>query len=647
MSKKKAETTRSAAYPLLAIVGVLAAAVFAFSPALNNSFVNWDDYAYIVNNPLVHNLSIANTIEIFTPTTFVVGNYHPLTVFVYSIEYALFGLDPTGYHALNIILHLANIILVSLIAWRMFKHQLAAVFITAVFALHPLRVESVVWAAELKDVLYVGFFLAACLAYIRNVQNGDTSLKAHAVVYGLFLLSILSKGQAVVFPVILLILDYMLEKKFDKQTLLSKIPYFATSVAFGFLAIAAQRGGQLSAQGGQIVLPLFERLGSAAYGVLMYIVSFVAPVNLACFYEYPLPEKMGSIMIIGALSAAAFVGALYAVRSHRNLLGGLLWFLVVIGPVSQVLPVGNALYADRYSYLSMVGILLALGYGIKHWLSHQQRAVQVATVAVALVFAVLSRGQSKTWFNNESLWTAALEANPNNALVLNNLAGDYLDSGKTEVAIDLFKRAVDNPGRYTEIYRTYNNIGLALSRLNKLDSSLYWYGRAIETGLDFPDPHYNRAGVYQSMGNLPRAYQDISQFIALTPKDNRGYFLRGKILRSMDSITAAVRDFRASIQLNPASPEGYVSLGNLYFSRGEFQNCVDVYTEALRNIPQYGDIYLNRSKAWFMLNNLPSALTDYQNAVNYGAQEPGFLAAIQQRMAAAKITGTSQGVQLR
>lgn len=318
MSKYK----QSNPFPTIYVGILIIASLFAFSPAFTNGFVNWDDYAYIVNNNLVTEFSFANIVKMFTPTTFVVGNYHPLTVLVYSIEHALFGLDPAAYHTVNVMIHLINVLLASLIAWRLLHHRMATLFMTSLFALHPMRVESVVWAAELKDVLYVCFFLGGIYRYIVNAQESREGIRDYAYVYGLFILSLLSKGQAVVFPLILLVVDFTLTRHITKKLILSKVPFFVTSLAFGFLAIAAQRGGQLSVVGPQLVLPFHERLACALYGVLMYFVKFLVPVNLACFYDYPLPEQMGVIFVYAGASASVLITLVWLARRNRMLLGG-------------------------------------------------------------------------------------------------------------------------------------------------------------------------------------------------------------------------------------------------------------------------------------------------------------------------------------
>ena len=618
-------------YPLIYILGIVVAAVFAFSPGLTNGFVNWDDYAYIVNNPLVTEFSVANLIKMFTPTTFVVGNYHPLTVLIYGVQHAVFGLNPAGYHAVNIAIHLVSTVLASMIAWRLFQHRVATIAMTAVFALHPLRVESVVWAAELKDVLYVSFFLAATYLYIVNIQRGKTTVRDNLAVYVLFFLSLLSKGQAVAFPVIMLVLDYILQRPWSKTLVIEKTLFFITSIGFGLLAITAQRGGQLNVTGPQLVLPFTERLACALYGMLMYFIKFFVPTDLACFYDYPLPNEMSGVFLYASISAAILISALIATRKHRMLLGGLLWFLIVIGPVSQIMPVGNALYADRYSYLSMVGIALALAYAVKVLTNRFGQSVMVgSSIAIAVVLTIAAHTQAKTWDNNITLWSAALEANPQSALVLNNLAGDYLDSNKLDVAIPLFERAVANPGRYKEIYRTLNNLGLAVSRAGNRDSSLYWFKRSIETDSAFADPYFNRGGVLQFMNRHVEACQDFSRFIKVTGGDARGYLMRAKSLRSMDSISAAIRDYRQAVAVNPAYIDAYLGLANIYFTQKQYQPALDVYSTAIAEVENNGELLLNRAKVRYVMADYRAALQDYDAAEIRGTREPALRQAIQQ-----------------
>ncbi|MDH4197222.1 MAG: hypothetical protein OEW05_07445, partial [Candidatus Aminicenantes bacterium] len=325
---------------ILALILVLTAAVF--SNSLRNEFIDeLDDDIYIVNNTAVKDLSAAGLKTILT--TFVAGNYHPLTMLSYAVEYRLFGLDPHAYHRTNRLLHGLNTALVFALVWSLWRRRAAAVLAALLFAVHPLRVESVSWISERKDVLYAFFFLAALLAYVSYMKD-RTKRGRLAGAFVLFLLSLLSKPMAVTFPVVLLLIDVYLQRKLDRRAWLEKVPFFILAVVFGALTLTTQDpGSTLQEMAGRY--GFFERLFFPFYALAFYLAKLFVPTGLSAYHYYP--ELVGGRLpweYYAAPLALLMVGLLVIRargRLRRELIFGSLFFLVTISVTLQIIPAGR------------------------------------------------------------------------------------------------------------------------------------------------------------------------------------------------------------------------------------------------------------------------------------------------------------------
>lgn len=339
-------------YPI-ALAAILLISFISYLPVLHNNFINWDDPEYIKNNPLVTAFDLKG---IFS--TFILGNYHPFTILVYSLEYHLFGLNPAGYHAVNLLFHLGNIILVFYAVFLLSDKMTTALIASLLFGIHPLHVESIAWAAELKDVLYCMFFLSSYIFYLKYINGSQRRYYWYAILF--FLASLLSKAMAVSLPLVFLLTDYFKGRKIDKKNLLEKAPFFLLSIIFGLIAIKAQKSFGYTEL--ETVLTFPQRMVFAVYSFVNYLVKLVLPLDLSVFYAYP--ENESGIFIPGyfflyVLSFMAVVIYLaYTQRFTRKVIFGLGFFTLTILMVLQLLPVGKAMMAERYSYIPSIGIFL-------------------------------------------------------------------------------------------------------------------------------------------------------------------------------------------------------------------------------------------------------------------------------------------------
>lgn len=356
----------------LTLLGLLFGVLVAFGGAVEHDFVAWDDHVYVYENPLILGPSAATFRALATRVVSL--NYHPLTMWTLWANSALFGPGPRSFIATNIVIHWLNAGLLCWLAWLLTERRSRAVpALTAfLFAVHPLRAESVVWVSERKDVLYVFFFLAGLILYWDYLLSSRKRLLGLAT--GLMLMACLSKGVAVVFPVVCLLLDFWKQRRWSARLVLEKLPMFSLSLLFGLIALDVQRGGDFH---GLLDLPsrkvvaLSAALGpgskifAASYGFTGYFIKTFVPTDLCTFYPYPAGYDFGAPRFIGSLaflvaSAGVFI---WGVRRAPILAFGFGWIFATVALVLQLISVGAVIMADRYFYLPSAGLFFMLTYG--------------------------------------------------------------------------------------------------------------------------------------------------------------------------------------------------------------------------------------------------------------------------------------------
>ncbi|MEI6681686.1 MAG: tetratricopeptide repeat protein [Bacteroidota bacterium] len=602
---------------LVAGTGVIALVAFlVFSPCLKGEFLGWDDYNYIRDNELIKVFSWANIRHIFHYKTIVVGNYHPLTVLSYVFEYRLVGLNPFLYHFDNLLLHLFNILLFAWLMWLLTKKSYATLLATALFALHPMRVESVVWAAERKDVLYAFFFLLSLIFYVHFLVKSRRNSQYYFLSLIFFLLSVLSKGQAVVLPLTLFLVDYWFQKKLSVRSVLNKLPYLAISLVSGILAITAQHSSLTENR--LMAHSLFERAAFALFNVSAYLYKLVYPFNLSCFYKYPAVNDMGGVYA-GALGAVIITGAAaFFFRKNRMVVFGALFFLFTLSIVSQILPVGNAIIADRYTYIPYIGLFFIIGLLFDRVVGSKQKykgAIIAIPVVILVVFSVRSYAQSLTWHNNETLWKNALKYDPDDGVALTNLGWEYIDRKEYPTAIDLLQRAIQNEATYIECFHAYQNLGYAHSMLGMKEEAVRNFTSAITRQPGYVDGYFNRGLAYSEMGKYDSAVADFTTILtSYNATHTRALYSRGSAFNKLNQPDRAIADYTSAIRIDPGYSGAYVNRGNIYFAQNMFEKAIEDYNIALKITADDGNTWLNRSFASFRLHRYRNALDDAMKA---------------------------------
>ncbi|HEX4638591.1 MAG TPA: tetratricopeptide repeat protein [Chthoniobacterales bacterium] len=583
---KKLGTQPSLIVQFAVCAGLIALVWIVFGQTLGHDFVNYDDKVYVYGNPLVSSgFSWPHAARAFVDKY--TNNWHPLTLISHMIDCQLFGLQPAGHHFTNVLLH--SIATIQLFLWlrNLTGRFWSCAFVAALFAVHPLRVESVAWIAERKDVLSAVFFFLTLIAYARYARA--PALGRYLLTSILFACGLMSKPMLVTVPAVLLLLDYwplnrVTDTKSFWKLFREKIPLFALSAGASAAAVALQVHASNSV--GQ--LPLLWRVENALVSYVIYIWKFVWPHDLAVFYPHPDDRLPLWQVILAATFLAVITLIVWKLRRTRPyLLVGWLWYLVMLLPVIGVVEVGLQGHADRYTYLPQVGLCLMVVWGISDLLktfNAQQStpndqlktldstlgvgrwALGVFCCAIVGALALCAHAQVSYWRNSETLWTRALAVTKDNDVALTNLGTLYADRGQFDRALSYFERALAI--RSSSEHRHYsmslaliqNSIGNALARQGRLAQATAHLREAVQLRPDYPDGHYNLGTALFQQGDLDGAIAEWRTMLSMRPDDAGVHTSLGNALAQKGLLSEAADHYEKALQ---SDPDSVLALNNL------------------------------------------------------------------------------------
>lgn len=609
------------------ITGVLAITFIVFFPAIRNQFVSFDDPHYIVDNPYIKGFTAENLKTIFFTDANNLGNYHPITILSFAVNYSTSGLDPAGYHLVNVLLHLLNTLLVFQLAMHLFirigsgRTQLLSSVTALLFGIHPLHVESVAWVSGRKDLLYTCFYLLSLLVYIRYLDK--KAVKYYLLSLLFFLLSLLSKGMAVTLTFSVIALDYFFKRDlFTKKIILEKIPFFLLSLVFGIISISVQQ-----AQGATEIIKfgVFDRAVFACYGFTQYLIKFIFPYKLCGYYPYPdlkaanIPGTYYLTIIPAFLSILLFIYFLL-IRPNRTIIFGILFFFINVMFVLQFFPVGSAVMADRYTYLSSFGIffLAASGFG---YLIQKFTTARTLLISLFIIYSLslsaVSTRRCADWHDSYSFWNDVMTKYPHFYPAYNNLGEMYETDGRNEEAITVFSNSIvankNNPNAYFHRGSIYGKSG----RLKEAISDLT---EAINVSPGFTQAYINRA-IAKAMNQDARGALADLDSVLVKGKNESAYFNRGILKNDLKEYDQAIPDFQEAINLNPSCTSCYYSLGLANYYAKQFQNAVKAFSTCLEMNPSYGNALYYRALCYLEVNRNDSSCMDLQRAAKLGIKE--------------------------
>jgi len=588
------QTTRLVAI-YLGLAGLVA---LVFLQTAHFNFVNYDDGSYVFENPNIRaGLTLRGIVWAFTHVHS--QNWHPLTSISHMIDCRLFGLNAGAHHLVNVGLHTVAALLLFTFLWRSTDALWASAITAAVFAIHPLRVESVAWISERKDVLSGVFFILTLLAYARYVRG--PAWQRMAVVAVCFTFGLMSKPMLVTTPIVLLLLDYWPLNRNQRsevrgqgsearrarpiwtKLLVEKIPLFALSIA----SIVATLSAQQLAIGTTESLPLAWRINNALFSYVNYLKPMFWPVDLLPFYIHP-EWRLATWEIIGAiiLLAGITTGAFLLRRKLPFLLVGWVWYIVMLLPVIGIIQVGLQARADRYTYLPQIGIIMAVVWAIRDLTSlWRARAVALLPTSLAVVgsLSFLSYRQTTHWHDTESLWSYTLNRSPENDVALAGLAGIEVVRGQTDDAITHYRHALAlRDGNAA----AHSGMALALSRQRKIDEAIEHWQRSLEIQPDNSDARNSLGAALAGIGRTPEAIEQWQQTLAFDPDNGNAANNLGWILATSpdatlrDGAKAVAYAKRATKVPGGDNPLVYRTLAAAYAENGQFAEAISAAEHA-------------------------------------------------------------------
>lgn len=599
-SRRPDRPSRAAAVPrpgpaLLAAAAVAAITIAAFAGSFGHGFVSLDDPTHVSQNPLVQEQRYGVLL-----TAVVNNSYHPLTMLTLAAN-ASKPLSATPFLVTNVLLHALNTALVFWLAYLLSRRRIAVALVTALlFGIHPMRVESVAWVSSRKDVLYVFFFLAGLIAYWRYLARRTWPWLAAA--FGLFLLSCLSKGMAVVFPLLLVLLDLWHGRRvLERRALLEKIPFLAVSLLFGLIALDAEAGRDfhgaftvvdrhLKATMSTAGFTPLQRVEFPAYGNMMYLWRVLAPTELCVLYPYPTPAEAAHPKYL--LSILVFAGtialAAWSVRRARTVAFGLAWYLLAILPVLQWIPVGASMLADRMTYLAYAGLFFLLATGFAALLDrHRPMAAALwagAGVIAALLFTLTLR-QVETWRNSETLWGQVVRLYPRSDAAWTSRGSARGEAGDIQGALQDFRTAVALGSRRGDLY---DGLGNVYGALGKPDSALIMFDRALELDPTLARTYYNRAIAKLRVGRPREALPDLDRAGEMSlPLAATLHFPRGNAYMQIGMYREAAAEFSLAIDAGQLPTDAHCNRGICRLALGDRAGAYADFREALRIDPGY------------------------------------------------------------
>jgi tetratricopeptide (TPR) repeat protein len=550
-------------------LGLAALTLGTLWPATANGFVEFDDLAYVNDNPHVTGgLTRANALWALGTTE--MGNWHPLTWLSLQLDARLWGANPFGFHLTNLLLHLGNVLLLFAALVLLTGAPGRSAMVAALFAVHPLNVEAVAWVAERKGLLAAFFGLAAVVAYARRARGGGRLSYAAVVLF--FALSLMAKAVTVTLPAVLLLLDFWPLRRISnlKSRIWEKAPLFALSLAFSALAPLTQQGaGALRSVSER---PLAGRLADALVNPLLYLRKLVWPSDLAVFYPHE-PRPLLSPLVLGSALALVAVTALalWVWRRRPYLPVGWLWYLGMLLPVAGLVPVGGHSLADRYAYLPAVGIFLLVVWGAAEALAATRLRTLALPLGAAAVAgcAAVTVAQLPHWHDPVALWEHALAVTRDNHRAYHNLGAHYLNAGQTDPAADNLAAAVR-------------------LRPDKADWRLH-LGRALAR-----------------QGRLDEAREQFAEALRLDPAMAAAANDLGDVLVQLGDPRSAAEQYRRAAELDPATLYYRCNVAYALHEAGETTAARAAYDETLRADPRWPDALSRGVRTWALTGQPPS-----------------------------------------
>ena len=591
-----------------------------FSPSLNNGFVKWDDDWYIQENQQINTLSFSNIDDIFLE--FYKGQYAPVSTIIIGFEYLAGSKSPYLLHLGSIIFHLLNIFLVYLLSQLLFKKNNISLIIAALFAFNSMHVEAIAWISAQKVLIFSFFYLLSLIYYLKYISEGKYKFLGISILF--FILSALSKEQAVTLSISLFAIDYFKRRNLlSKKVLLEKIPFLIISVIIGIITIYASRTGEFFTD--EKSNPFIHQIVYSSYAVTKYILYLILPLKLSAFHPYPVDVIEGfSPFLLFYLIPIILLGYIFikSLKKNKIIAFSILFFLINLSLVLQLMPLRDFIIADRYVYIPSLGLFYVIAYYIDKYLEHKKSTILILGLFVGyLVVPIsISYSQTKVWNNSISLFTDVVKKYPNSTIGWNNKGLAMATAGKYNKAIKDYKRAIECNS--TSVF-SYNNLGISYSKIGKHELALKVFDAAIKLRPNFAQAFYNRADTWSKSGNLQNSIKDYTSFISLNPNHAQAYTSRGIVIARTGDFNKALIDLNMAAKLEKNNPEIYLNRGVIYLNLKNYKNAITDFDKTLYFRPNFDYALYNRGIAKISINDKSGGCNDLTKAYGMGFKQAG------------------------
>jgi protein O-mannosyl-transferase len=587
----------------------LTAMTFAvFGQTARHEFVNFDDNDYVYENAVVsQGLTLKGIEWAFSGSHS--ANWHPLTWLSHMLDCQIYGLHPAGHHLTSVLIHTAGVIALFLVLRQMTGALWRSAFVATVFAIHPLRVESVAWVAERKDVLSGLLFVLTVGAYVFYSRR-PSSPGRYALVILLFALGLMCKPMLVTLPLVLLLLDYWPLRRAEspRKLVLEKLPLLALSAAGCVITLLAQRGAIQST----VSYSMPARVANAMVTGIVYLGQMVWPVKLAAFYPYPqngLPPLKVALAALALASVSTLV--IWRRRQQPWLWVGWFWYLIMLLPVIGIIKVGGQAHADRYTYLPQIGISVAVTWLAAEW--HPNRVIGGGLMAGVLAgLMVCAWNQAAYWQDSATIWTRTIACTTDNDTAEYCLGNTLRQKGREDEAILHYRKAL-------EIYPAYAsahyNLGNTLLQEGRLEDAIRQFQSTLQLTPDSAAAHLNLGIALFQEGRVDESIPHFQRAAEITPGDDKAHNDLGNALMEKGRLDEAISHFQNALQIKPDSAPAHLNLGLALFRKGRVDDAISYFRKALELTPAYPAAHCNLGDALLQKGEAAGAVSHYQKAL--------------------------------
>jgi tetratricopeptide (TPR) repeat protein len=595
-----------------------------YGQTANHGFIHFDDSVYVTDNPHVKGgITGANIAWAFTATS--ASNWHPLTWLSHMTDVQLFDLNPRGHHLTSVVMHAASALLISLLLARITAAPWQSLFVAALFALHPLHVESVAWVAERKDVLSCLFWMLTLILYAGYARQRGAG--RYMATLACFSIGLMAKPMLVTLPVVLLLLDYWPLERFRPgqdqdgtsaatsvaKLAWEKIPFFLLSALSAAITIHAQHQG--GAMKNLDAVPLMLRIGNAMVSYIQYLLKAIWPHDLALLYPIPasIPpwQILGSALLLLAISTAT----IRCRRSHPYLMVGWLWYLVTLLPVIGLIQVGGQSMADRYTYIPLTGIFIIAAWGANDLLDGwRQRRPVLSILAIAIICALTAATwhQLGYWRDSITLYRHTLAVTRDNYLILNNLGIAMDEQGNHQAAVELYEEALR---AWPRSANAHINLGAVYAHEGKFEEAIGHYREALRIQPDYTLAMVDMGKALTSIGRPDEAITQFEQALKLDNGLADAHLNLALLLRKAGRVDEASRHYETVLKLEPYSVKAPNNMGIALAQEGKLAEAAGYFADAVRIDPASVEAHFNLGVALARMNRRDEAIRQFEQVL--------------------------------